>query len=301
MYPKFKDYFHFNRRQQKGLLIIMGLIFILILANRFAYLLADDPIPPEVKYLDSLVQDEKAKPADKSKINVPSDKPVEVELFPFDPNELDMEGWLALGLTQNQAQVILNYREKGGRFYEKDELKKIYSIDDSLYARLEPYIQIQADSSDYAEDTVEINREEIHYRKYEKVVIDINTADTSLWQQLYGIGPVYARRIVKYREALGGFYAMDQLTEVWGLNDTLLQRLRPQLKMDSIRLHKISVNSATVEQLQAHPYLNWNESNAIVKYRENHGPYLNQEALSEVKILSPELIAKLAPYLTFTE
>ncbi|HLS37651.1 MAG TPA: helix-hairpin-helix domain-containing protein, partial [Sphingobacterium bovisgrunnientis] len=141
-----------------------------------------------------------------------------ITYFTFDPNTATANQWDKLGLSPKQIQVILNYRSKGGKFYKKEDLRKIYSISEKDYNRLESYITIST-----ADDKPKKSFETSAYEKREvKSIarpISINTADTSELKQLKGIGSVLAARIVKFRDALGGFHSVNQIQEVYGISE----------------------------------------------------------------------------------
>lgn len=127
--------------------------------------------------------------------------------------------------------------------------------------------------------------------------LSLNQADSSDWEQLPGIGPVLAARIVKYREKLGGFHSPSQLKEVFGITDTVYEKIAPRIGSSPATLQKIDINHATIEDLKKHPYIRWETAKAIVRYREAHGYFHSLESLKGIWNISPETIAKIAPYL----
>lgn len=141
---------------------------------------------------------------------------------------------------------------------------------------------------------------EYHKRKTPSL-IPINLSDSADWEGLPGIGPVLASRIIRYRNRLGGFYAAEQLREVYGLADSVIDRISPYLQMDSTVLQKININKVSLEELRSHPYLKGEFAKAIIVYREAHGPFHRSDQLHEIWNLSLDLIAKIRPYLNFTE
>ena len=213
-------------------------------------------------------------------------------LFKFDPNVLDASGWQKLGLSTKQTAVILNYRGKGGKFRVAEDVKKMYTIKPSLYARIAPYIQIESIepgiSKSYRKHPIEILK-----------VIELNSADTTKLQEINGVGSTFAKRIFKYREQVGGFYAKKQLKEVFGLDSLKYQEIAEQVKVDPAYLKKIMINTISLELLKNHPYLKYKQANAIIQYRKQHGNYSNIADLNKVAILSTETIDKIAPYLSF--
>ena len=111
-----------------------------------------------------------------------------VESFRFNPNTIDREGLIRLGFSPKQAQAILNYRAKGGHFNVKEDFARSFVVADSVYRRLEPYIDIP--------------------------LLDINRADSAAFDALPGIGPYFASKMVSYRESIGGYRRIEQLMDI---------------------------------------------------------------------------------------
>jgi len=130
-------------------------------------------------------------------------------------------------------------------------------------------------------------------------VIEINAADTAALIALPGIGSRLAARIVLFRDRLGGFVRVEQLGEVYGLRDSVLQIILPALHCDPGLVKKIAVNTADKETLKAHPYIRWAMANELVNYRSHHGPFRSPADLLELENADTVMLKKLGPYLTF--
>lgn len=213
------------------------------------------------------------------------------ELFLFDPNTASQEDFLKLGLSQKTAQSIINYRTKGGQFRKKEDLQKIYTLSEEDYQRLLPYIQVN-------EVVAVANAQK--KSNYNSITIDINTASVEDFKKLRGIGNSYAKRIVKFRESLGGFMKVEQLSHVYGIPDSTYHRILPQLTCRSVNVQQLNINAATAEQLQKNPYLTWQHANAIVRHREKNGNYKSVELLQILDELDDgrNTYRKVRPYLT---
>jgi competence protein ComEA len=218
------------------------------------------------------------------------------ELFLFDPNTLDGDGWRRLGLREKTVRTILNYRSKGGRFYKKEDLQKIWGLPDGFYERVEAYINMPEKENRYPDRTS--FPEEKKYEINAPKVVDINTADTSAWIALPGIGGKLAGRIVNFRNKLGGFYSVDQVGTTYGVPDSTFQKIKPLLRMSETPILKININAATKEELSKHPYINWKLANAVVAYREQHGTYNSVEDLKKIIILDEATFEQVKPYLS---
>ena len=149
---------------------------------------------------------------------------IAVKLFEFDPNTLDEAGFITLGLTERTARTIINYRNKGGRFRNAEDLRKIYSLPKEDADRIIPYAKIAPDITGKASDRSP------QYQPKSPIIIDINTATAEEWKSLPGIGEILSARIVKFRESLGGFSSVEQVAKTYGLKDSTFQLIRPYLR-----------------------------------------------------------------------
>jgi len=222
-----------------------------------------------------------------------------IHLFYFDPNKLDLNGWMQLGIREKTALTIQKYISKGGKFRKKEDLQKIWGLHADDYERIAPYVRIPEQqefaSSYYKTDT----NDHPVYKKYTSsiAIIDINLADTTAFIALPGIGSKLASRIISFREKLGGFYSIDQVGETYGLQDSTFQKIKKWLKLDNSLLKKININKATVEELRSHPYIRWNLANAIINYRKEHGDFKSIEELKNIMIVTDEVYEKVKNYL----
>lgn len=224
-------------------------------------------------------QDRASTPADR-------DTSVAAALFPFDPNQVDEAAFFQLGLSPLVIRNVVKYRENGGVFRKKEDLRKIYGLTEAQYLRLAPFISIAPPPGK------EAGAGKLHR-------IDINRASPEEWARLYGIGPVLSQRIVRFREKLGGFSGIDQVAETYGLPDTTFNHIRPYLDPSPV-LRKLPLNRGTAEELAAHPYLNLRQARAMVAFRQNHGPFNEVVDLARTGVLDEATIEKIMPYLDFS-
>ncbi|MEL6866611.1 MAG: helix-hairpin-helix domain-containing protein [Bacteroidota bacterium] len=216
-------------------------------------------------------------------------------LFAFDPNQISYDSLLLLGLSKRVAQTMVNFRNKGGRFRQKEELSKLFGLRRSDYERLLPYVSLDSIVTNSKATSPKSAKTEA---KSPSLRIDINRASESQWQELKGIGPFYAQKIVRFREKLGGFHQINQIAETYGLPDSTFQKIRPKLVLSPLLRH-IAINSASLDQLKAHPYIKWKQAQIIVNYRQQHGPYSKAADLLEIKVLDEPWLQKIEPYLIF--
>jgi competence protein ComEA len=224
------------------------------------------------------------------------DAQVAAPLQNFNPNEVSLEDLLAMGIPERAARSWINYLAGGGHFREPAAVGKIYNLAPADFARLQPYLTIPT-----AAPLASARKEAIPQGFAtipERVVLDINQATTEEWQQLRGIGPGFSRRIIQFREQLGGFSSVEQVRETYGLPDSVFQSIYLQLRPSPI-LRTLRINRLNVQELAAHPYLRFNDAKLIVQYREAHGAYQSGADLEKLYGLSTEVRQKIAPYLSF--
>ena len=279
------DFFYFNKRERKGIYFLILIIILIASSNLVMPLLIKRPGVDFDKY-NKIISE-----YDKLLISSESSQDSTAQLFRFDPNELNLEGWLKLGLNSKQAQVILNYRDKGGTFKKKEDLKKIYSIDDELFVKLEPFIFIINNSNQTKQTLAKtINLNELQ--------IELNSTDSTQLIKIKGIGPVFASRIIKYRNLLGGYFSISQLQEVYGLDSLKYESIKENfIPCNSELIQRININEADFSQLLKHPYISYDFTKYIVNQRKKE-VFDSVEDAFNIQFISDSVFKKLLPYLT---
>lgn len=224
------------------------------------------------------------------------------ELFYFDPNTLSAEGWKKLGLRDKTIGIIRNYLSKGGQFRKPEDLQRIYGLFPNEFERIAPYIKIESPGEtnnykNYTNNTPTENPPEKTYASRYSI-IEINSADTTAFIALPGIGSKLATRIISFRDKLGGFYSINQVAETFGLPDSTFQKIKQYLKLENASVRKININSATIDELKAHPYIRYSLANPIVAYRNEHGSFAGVEDIKKVMAVTEEIYNKIAHYIT---
>jgi DNA uptake protein ComE-like DNA-binding protein len=185
-------------------------------------------------------------------------------LFPFYPATASHDELVLLGFSAKTANILINYRKKGGQFRSKEDVKKIYSVTPDLYHRLAPYILIQSEASSYS-------KESKSYTRAEPKPIDINTAGLDEWKALPGIGDYFAKKFIEKREGLGAYIDIAQIAELYRFPDSSFQKIKPYLNLKKGRILKININSASEDELRKHPYiLKW-QADDILRHRPIYG------------------------------
>lgn len=218
-------------------------------------------------------------------------------LFAFDPNTLDSAGWGRLGLPARNIRTLLNYRKKGGRFRTREDLQKIWGLPEGFYQRVADHIYIKENENGF--NKILLKEHEDAKPSAPILNIDINNADASAWEALPGIGPKLAARIINFRNKLGGFVSVEQVGETYGLPDTTFLFIKPKLKLNNSPLTKIKINEAGLDELNAHPYIDWKLAKAIIAYRQQHGIINSKEDLEKLMLLDEPGLKRLLPYLQF--
>lgn len=285
-----KEYFTFSKSQSKGAL---ALSVLLCLAGGIYFSLPYWavknvlPVQDDIKKLElQIIEHEKSA---KTYQNGYEKRPIaKLTPFSFDPNLLSEQGFLKLGLPQKLVSTIMNFRNKGGKFYNKESLRRIYGLQEEEFKQLELYISIP-------------NTYTNSFSKKEKPKLDIelNTADTTQLVALRGVGSKIAQNIVIQRDLLGGYVSIDQLKQVYGISEETFSLIKPSIRVNSKLVKRINLNTATFYEINLHPYLKGEIAKAIIEYRKNHDYKIdNLNQLKEISLINEEIFRKIVPYLS---
>lgn len=300
-----KDYFSFTKGEKRGVVVLLTIIILFTFSIHFIKYLRvvdqtdfskfDDEISKFEKEMIQQKHEDSIARATKYAPKIPTD------FFEFNPNETEDSNWIKLGFKEWQVKTINNYKAKGGEFRVKSDISKIFGITDTLYKLLYPYILLPESlekkpyEKKYKNDFPKKNYEP--YKKKELIILDINLCDTTQLQELKGIGSAFSKRIIKYRESLGGFTSINQLKEVYGITDEIFNQISPNLKLSNKAIHQINLNQADEEQLKKHPYIGWKIAKPIVAYRKSHGKFAAVSDIKKIHLITDEIYSKIAPYL----
>ncbi|MFI3278782.1 MAG: helix-hairpin-helix domain-containing protein [Rikenellaceae bacterium] len=217
----------------------------------------------------------------KSSLREAAIPPLQVERFCMDT--VTAKYMVAIGaLTPRQAAVFEQWRDLSG-IYTVEEFARCYTVSDSLARALEPYIIFSKPRS----------------TKATKKLVDINKADSSELRSVFGIGEKSVVAIMNYREKLGGFYKIEQLSELNVITEQNFERIIKQISCDSCDISKIDVNFASAKRVVEHPYLSRKSARRLLKYRQLKGGWSTLEEIIEDNILTKEEAVRLRPYLEF--
>ena len=247
-----RKWFSFSKGERVAIITILALILLLILACLFRpsrKSLSDESL----HNLDSLLALRQA--AIEQQQQQQTEKPqemAELHPFPFNPNTLTEEEWLQMGLTDRQVRNIMNYKAKGGKFYSKNDLGKLYTISEEEFSQLEPFIVLPEvsrgknteTSSKSGVSTGSTTAATAPAEKKAIPIVDLNTVDSTTLVELPQIGPYTAGRIIEFREKLGGFVDKEQLRDVKGMDDARFAAIQPYINVGVVEIRKVDVNRA---------------------------------------------------------
>lgn len=273
------------------------ILSVIVLLSSLLFFLLPSFVQPEKSKLVIVPQLEKQihKSQSSNTIETYPSKKTDYQFHAFDPNTIRKEELIEMGIAPKIASTWTNYTSKGGKFYSKESLKKLYGMHEDLYNRLDSYIQITPKQEVVTSIPTPIKQ------SIEKVIklIDINTADTNDFKKLPMIGSKRAQMIIKYRTSLGGFIALTQLKEVYSINDTIYQLIKDKIYIDkNYKPMTRSINLNTESILAKHPYIR-PVAKIIVAYKAAHGPIQNIDELRKVYGIDSQTLNKMEPYINF--
>lgn len=292
---KMRELFIFTEREKRGIILLLCLIFLLS---------AIDVLLPlffrEKKYDFTRWESEiDLYFASQDTIQSKGSRIIE----DFNPNEVDSVKLVRMGVSARVARNWCRYLEAGGKFKRKEDLKKIYGMSAELYNRLERYIRIPLEKSRIVKTALSNNPVPVSQaeRKFsgKKIYepVNLNEADSSQLENLPGIGPVLAPRIIRFRKILGGFYSVAQLKEVYGMRPEHYSTVSPYLFVKDGDCQKFNINFSTLQELGHHPYIGYRTGSRILDLRDKRGKFTSPGDLS--CLMGEDSLKKLAPYLTF--
>ena len=308
-----KDFFSFTKKERQGIFVLIALIGGICIGKFF--LSKEKPVSDEkntiVENITEKQENRAEYPVDTS---LSSHQPNYI-MKAFDPNFTDSATFVSLGLKPYIAKNIIRYRNKGGKFRNPDDFAKIYGLSSDEFKRLKPYIQIKSEVStiqtqqtttkDTTNNALSLKKENTQtIQKQEKItlgtVVDINKADTSELKKIPFIGASFAQRIVKYREILGGFYSIEQIKEVYGIDNDFFLKISPYISVaENLQMQVISVNQSSLDKLKAHPYINFYQAKVIIELRKKKGKVRDLSELAMFEEFTEKDLERLKFYLSF--
>lgn len=280
-----------SKRNRRGVWVILITCIALSYIPRVLASLSDNSLTISYEELDEaekVVATKKRQEASKKKFQK---KPKGKKVYrtpdkAFDPNDYRREDWMKLGLSEKQVDVIMKFSSRGIR--SNEDLKKIYVLPEELYDLIK-------DSTRYPKIDFEIDP--ITEEKKEFDVVNINAASYDELIELPGIGDYYAKKIITYREELGGYVGPHQLLDIWKFGTERYDQLSSRICTNG-KINKININRADIDELKAHPYISYKVANSIVKMRQAHGEYESLRDILRSDLIDEELFDKVQSYLS---
>lgn len=292
-------YFGFSQTEANGVIVlaVLMIISILIPVSIKAYLQRKPLDPNYISRLDSLAR----------QINsqiVPIDtghaaeiiKSVELTLSYFNPNTINYDSLINFGLAEVVSRRIIKYRKMGGSFRKPEDLQKIYGLTSWEYQQLQPYIVLPEISQ--KNELQNFGKPDAQISEHSIPRFDINSVDSVKLKEIQGIGEVLSSRIVRFRNSLGGFYSIDQLDDIYGLEPYALENLKTSVYLsDNFQPEQMNINNVEIKTLVSHPYIDYNMAKVIVAYRDQHGNFSDIVELLKIYTIDSTWFERMKPYL----
>lgn len=298
-----KDYFTFSKKERVAVIILLLLIIsFIVLPDFFPGKKHKPQIDKALQETVAVLQDgTHQKEADSqyhwNQTYQSSGSSIDkTELFEFDPNTVNAVGWKRLGLTEKNIKTIFNYINKGGKFRQPDDIRKIWGLRKEDVDRIIPFARIAETQNRTYNNTQSFSPQSSLPKS--NSVIDINTATVQQFMQVPGIDHLMPYRIINFRERSGGFVNVQQLKDTYGMTDSLYQIILPYLKTDITTVKKVNINTINEYDLNKHPYISRELAKAIIIYRNQHGVYQTIDDIKKIVFINEETFQKIAPYIT---
>lgn len=179
--------------------------------------------------------------------------------------------------------------------YEVEEFEKAWqkAADSDSIVRSQKYLNFRHNYGTF-------NRDSLHFKPNlpkPVIVVELNAADTLDLQQLRGIGPGFARRIVTYRERLRGYYDKLQVLEVFGMDSARYMMIANNLRVNIDSVHPFDLNHVTFKELLRHPYFPFPLTKNIMIYRQKNKVFKNLDELRNIQGISDSIFRRMVVYL----
>jgi competence protein ComEA len=210
--------------------------------------------------------------------------------YDVDINDMNYEQLVKMGCHESIAKRIVNYRNHFKGFKSKNELYKIYGIDTVWLREIWSKLVLKSKQTDQTKPQSQFPA---------KINIELNSCDTNDLKQLKGIGSTLSKRIIFFRSRLGGFYSIQQLSEVYGLKPEVLEHITTKLTLDTGKIVKFNINDTENDSLYLHPYMSYKQFKTIKMYRQQHGRYKDVKDVEISKAFKEEELRKILKYIYF--
>jgi DNA uptake protein ComE-like DNA-binding protein len=298
-----KEYFYYTNSERKGIFTLVFLVFIaLIMLFLIDFLFVEKD--KEVDFSEEIYRFKNRAYFEEYEKNKSFSPTILNPKSNFDPNTVSENILKEIGFNKMQIRNIINYRKAGGIFYNKEDLKNIYTISDKQYEQIKDFIVIKTSikpnkteekAQDYKRD---FDDKQYKEERYKSLNIELNSATKEDLIKVYGIGEVLSERIIKYRDYLGGFYSINQLAEVYGIDSAKFVEVSENFTIDNSLIKKIDINNASNFDLKRHPYIDEKLAYKILNRKRQQGDFKSLEQLKNIDGIKENDYKKIKHYLT---
>lgn len=302
-----RELFNFSKKERTGIIVLLFIIFFLIVIGK----LIPRFIAPDTADFSKWEAEVNTYLA-KTAVKIPEARVL--NLVTFNPNTVDSASLMNMGLSPKVVSNWTKYITKGGKFRDKEGVRKIFGMTSELFEKLDSFMIIP--SPGIAEDKAGNKTNEIKLKnglkrdtifrqifpKREKVQVmvqELNSTDSLHLIEIPGIGPVFASRIIRYRNLLGGYYNIEQLREVYGMKEETFSEASPFFTVDQANLKTFNINFSNIQELGRHPYVGYRTARKIFKLRDKIGKFSSPDELSSV--VAVDSLKRLIPYIKFVQ
>lgn len=290
-----RKYFGFSESETNGFIILIPAIIIVLTApkalkNIYLNYSQETNVNDDSQLKNWLAEID-------ANLAIVEDEPRLAETFNFNPNNVTVEEMLKLGFTEQTAKRVEKYRIAGGSFKQKNDLLKVYGISKGRVSELSNYIllpekRIYNEPKKYKNESPKFTKYKKKYYKFE-----LNQISADSLTKIHGLGPSLSKRIVKFRNKLGGFISKSQLNEVYGLDSVVINEINKNTILDPLLTKTLNINSDSLKYLSNHPYISYKLAKIILAYKKQHGPFESLESIKKIKVVDDSLYQRLRPYL----
>ena len=287
----FKSHFWYNKSQRNGVLFLVIIIIVLQIIYSYVDFSSDEIIDTESseilvfqKQIDSL-----------KAIEIENRKP---RIFPFNPNYLTDFKASQLGMSIDEIDRLLAFRNQNKFINSVADFQKITKVSDSFLSEISPYFKFPDWVVKQQKNKVVSDKNKNSFFKKKISTSDINLATAEDLQTISGIGEKLSERIIKYRSKLQGFHFENQLYEVWKIDKELIDRLLKVFKIKSKPIiKKLNINTATFKEVLKNPYIDYDLCKKIFNYRDEVAELQNISELKNIKAFPLEKYDRIVLYL----
>lgn len=281
----YESHFWYNKSQRNGILILAALItFIQI----FLYFTDEFFAPPERSYNEDMLREIERK-LDSMQGERSDD--LRYQIYPFNPNFItDYKGYI-LGMSPEEIDRLLTFREQGRFVGSAEEFQKVTGVSDSLLGRISVHFKFPKFEKTSFRAAADIKSAVLNKK-------DLNQATIEDLKKVRGIGPVLAKRIISYRTLLGGFSFEDQLAEVYNLPEEAIENLQREFEIqEPPRIKRLNINTASFKQILDLPYIDYELTRKIMAFRFEEKIITDLSDLKKIDSFPLDKYDRIAVYL----